>query len=72
MIEEFGIVEDFLRPGALLRASEPDGRTLDIRAVVDDEWIVFRFRVGRAWQYNINHVSIFELFLANGYLRPSE
>lgn len=72
MIEEFAVMEDFLRPGVLFNANEPDGRIVEVRAVVDDEWVVFRVRNKRAWEYKVSHVQMFALLLASGYLRPCE
>lgn len=52
-----------------------NNKVLQIRAVVDDEWIVSRSReVGTSdsWIYRMEHKSFFDLLIENGSMKKLE
>ena len=50
---------------------DPRNSILHIRAIVDDEWVVYRtwLMAQQQWKYVMNRRSLFEQVNQNGYLR---
>ena len=68
-------LDEMLQPGISLRIYYYPGNInntrLHIRAVVDDDWFVYRewWRSKQRWHYAIEHRYFFEMRHADGHLR---
>jgi hypothetical protein len=67
-------LKELVKLGARLYIFYSDGninnRIVHIRAIVDDEWIVWRIwsRKRRRWLYHVGHISRFEYLYEQGHL----
>jgi hypothetical protein len=43
-------------------------RRIEIRAIVDDEWVVYRY-FSRYWRYRVDHMVMFEMHHEDGRLK---
>ena len=61
----------FARLQVFLGEDHPKNKILHIRAIVDDEWIVYRtwLMAPQKWQYTLRHRSVFETANEDGILR---
>lgn len=64
-----------LQPGAKVRhwrarmTDSPTSQVLHIRAIVDDDQVVFRvWRPGRGWRYIVKDMFVFQLWYEDGAL----
>jgi len=65
-------LEDMLQPGQKVKVyfnkGNPNNRTRHIRAIVDDEWIVYKTATGKGWRYHVDHRYDFEYKFEMGRL----
>ena len=68
-------LRDILSPGNTVRLwfneGNPNNELRHVRAVVDDEWIVYRFwrKHKRGWFYEVSHWLYFYLCWRDGFLK---
>lgn len=55
----------FFSPGNL------NNKTIHIRALIDEEWIVYRkwSKRKQRWLYFIEHIYLLEMYIENGYMK---
>jgi len=71
-------LDELIKPGSKLYIHYGKGRIhnsiIHIRAIVDDEWVVSRtwHRRRGQWQYEINHITRFEVLYEQGRLKTKK
>ena len=67
-------LREFMKPGHIMKMvfseNDIDNKTIYIRAVVDDNWIVYKYWAERkkCWVYIIEYIYLLELLYRNGGL----
>lgn len=74
-LNEFLCPDDFLQPGVKLRRfygkGHPSNALFHIRAIVDEDWVVFCQWVPRkqSWAYRVEYRYLFDLLYNDGHLK---
>lgn len=69
-----GKVLEWCKPGATVEIymgeGNPNNEVRYIRAIVDDEWVVYRIRTQNyEWQYHVDHAALLSAHEGMGYIR---
>lgn len=65
-----GLIRPNARIRLFIREGHPDNKIIHTRAVVDEEWIVFRYwsNTKRQWRYRLEWSYAFWLWMQQGWL----